>query len=484
MENLKEFLKNKKLLDKYNAECKEFENKKNKMNEKIDMENFFAIMTEITQAASKMFTFECIYKLEQLLNNGVEFIDLNENDNLGIFNYSITADGVQLREENKFNSNIPFDLFLKDAQSLGFLENDPKINVRELQEYFYRIIQKGIYKSEYYKKKAFKKIFCLFEEKNNNFINSSNIYHGETAIITQRPYMLNDCSKFKNGLYQFLMSERVQFKSDMKLNSNKKNNDEREFYLMKKTGKDVGALTTEHIALLIALENVFMNCKEFIQQDGTLFLKKSDLLHLFGENFRGDREKIFLNLVRDMSQGVVNVDIIRGSKDNTTGEVKQKSVGQIEGNLMSFFKMTNKEGNSIYQIQMPFLQELLKRSTRNTLKSIDLLKYTFQQPKKVLIAEYLSNIIFYHRKKKGDKPKKVAIKSILEQLGLYEEFKNMSASNCNKCLLRLKQDIEVAISTIRNVKNIKFTALSKTKIDDKSYGFTIYFKKDNLKIED
>ena len=44
--------------------------------------------------------------------------------------------------------DIPFDLFLKDAQSLGFLENDPKINVRELQEYFYRIIQKGIYKSE------------------------------------------------------------------------------------------------------------------------------------------------------------------------------------------------------------------------------------------------------------------------------------------------------------------------------------------------
>ena len=222
MENLKEFLKNKKLLDKYNAECKEFENKKNKMNEKIDMENFFAIMTEITQAASKMFTFECTYKLEQLLNNGVEFIDLNENDNLGIFNYSITADGVQLREENKFNSNIPFDLFLKDAQSLGFLENDPKINVRELQEYFYRIIQKGIYKSEYYKKKAFKKIFCLFEEKNNNFINSSNIYHGETAIITKRPYMLNDCSKFKSGLYQFLMSNDIKFKSDMKLsNSNK-----------------------------------------------------------------------------------------------------------------------------------------------------------------------------------------------------------------------------------------------------------------------
>lgn len=477
MGNLEEFLKNKKLLDKYNKELQKFEIKKNKMTEKIDIEKFFEVMTEITQAASKMFIFECVYKLEQLLNDGVEFIDLKKDSDLGIFDYSIEQDCITLKKEDKFNSNIPFDLFLRDANAFDLLNDNPIINVLELQKYFYRLIEKGAYKSDYHKRKVFKKIFNLFKNEN------ANIYNGETATITQRPYMLNDCSKLKSSLYQFLLSNNKKLKDSMKLNTNNKNKDEREFYLIEKIGKNNEPLSIEHISLLIALESVFMNCKEFIVNYETLFLKKSDLLHLFGENFRGDREEIFLKLIRDLSERRIDIDIIKGSKNIATGEVIEQPLKEIEGNLISFIKMRNGGGDSIYKITMPFLQDLFKRSTRNSLKSIELLKYTFKQPKKVLIAEYLSNIIFYHRKN-GNKPKKISIKSILEQLGLYEEYKNMSAKDCNVYLERLKKDIDVASHMIRNVKNIKFTALSKSKIDDKSYGFTIYFKNENLEIED
>lgn len=370
---------------------------------------------------------------------------------------------------------------VRSAEELEIPINETTIvNMEEAIKYTDRIRAKGPYKSSHYKSKALNKVF-----KSDNSSVQPNIYTGETAIIAQRPYMLNDSSKFKSSLYQFLMSNENATKADMELNKNSKNknNDSREFYLMQKTGEEVKALTVEHIALLIGLENVFMNCNEFIQPDGTIFLKKSDLMHLFGDNFRGDREEVFLNLVRDMAQIIVKVDILTASKNLKNNKVTQESIGKIEGNLMSFFTMTNKEGDSIYQIKMPFLQELLKRSTRNTLKSIDLLKYTFKQPKKVLICEYLSNVIFYHKKFNGDIPKKIAIRGILEQLGLYEEYKNMSAKDCNVYLLRLKKDIEVAGAMIRNVKNIKFTPLSKSKIDDKTHGFTIYFKNEKSKIE-
>ena len=281
------------------------------------------------------------------------------------------------------------------------------------------------------------------------------------------------------------MTENEKSTDYMSLNKNSKNKNlvSREFYMMTKTNEGVKSLSIEHIALLVGLENVFMNCEEHIQPDGTIFLMKSDLLKLFGDNFRGEREEIFLNLIRDMAQILVKVDIFRGEKNKITGKENANKIGKIEGNLMSFCAMTNREGNSIYQIKMPFLQELLKRSTRNTLKSIELLKYTFKQPKKVLITEYISNIVFYHRKTSGNTPKKISIKSILDQLGLYDEYKNMSAKDCNVYLIRLKKEIEIACKLIRNVKNVKFTPMSKSKIDDKSCGFTIYFAEEPLKIE-
>lgn len=459
-------IKEKKPSKEFSAFIKENQDIYLKFDELIYKSNFLESEAELNSINEKILAFQCLYL--------VYLIKKKSNSN-----------EIQLKDIDK-NSNLYLKMIepLKETlQEIGFYLNEETIfDTNAATKYLKRIMQKGNYspkpQGQSFKIKAMKKIFKL------DSIKGSNIYQGETAIITKRPYMLNDCSKFKSGLYQFLMSNDIKFKSDMKLSNSNKNKDEREFYLMKKTGKNIEPLSIEHISLLIGLENVFMNCKEFIQDYGTLFLKKSDLLHLFGENFRGNREEIFLNLVRDLSQGIINVDIVRGSKNIETGEIVQNQVGQIEGNLISFSKMTNKEGDSIYKITMPFLQDLLKRSTRNSLKSIELLKYTFKQPKKVLIAEYLSNIIFYHRNIYGNKPKKISIKSILEQLGLYEEYKNMSAKDCNVYLDRLKKDIDVASHMIRNVKNIKFTPLSKSKIDDKSYGFTIYFKNENLEIED
>lgn len=388
----------------------------------------------------------------------------------------------EVPSQNEFILNNLINPWSKELEELLQTNiNKTNFNLEEAKEYINRLRIKGEYKSKRYKINALKRVFNLDNELNS-------VYTGDTAIIPQRPYMVNDCSKFKSSLYQFLMSDSENTKKDMELNKKSKSKklDTREFYLMEKTGKATKALSIEHIALLIGLENVYMNCEEFIQTDGTIFLKKPDLMNLFGDNFRGEREEVFLKLVRDMSQILVKVDLLNASKNLTTGEVTQTKTGEIEGNLMSFFTMTNRHGDSIYQIKMPFLEELLKRSTRNTLKSIDLLKYTFKNPETILIAEYLSNIIFYHRKSNGTTPKKISIKSVLEQLGLYEKYKNMSAKDCNVYLLRLKKNIEVAGAMIRNVKNIKFTPLSKTKIDDKSCGFTVYFKNsnnENLKIE-
>lgn len=381
--------------------------------------------------------------------------------------------------EDKFilkNMILPWSKDLRELLGEDF--DNTNFNFEEAIKYINRLKTQGEYKNKHYKIKALKKIF--------EHEQPPSVSNREIAVITPRTYMINDCSAFKSSLYKFLMSEDKTAKDYMPLNKNSKNKnlDLREFYLMSKTNKGVESLSIEHIALLVGLENVFMNCEEHIQSDGTIFLMKSDLMRLFGDNFRGEREEIFLNLIRDMSQILVKVDILRAEKNKSTGKESSNKIGKIEGNLMSFFTMTNKEGDTIYQIKMPFLQELLKRSTRNTLKSIELLKYTFKQPKKVLITEYISNIVFYHRKTSRNTPKKISIKSILDQLGLYDEYKNMSAKACNEYLIRLKKDIIIACELIRNIKTVKFTPMSKSKIDDKSCGFTIYFTEKPLKIED
>lgn len=408
-----------------------------------------------------------IQALNDAMNN--ELIDEIEKESFKRNIEQYKSEIERAKTNNALGIKQLLEILKINDSSYLILPKDFYFDFEEFKKYMQRIIKFGEYKDSKAKEKAMDKILGIFE--------NEGIYDGETAIIPKRDYMINDSSKFKTSFYSFLMSGLISSKDYLQLDKKNKFKDIRNFYIYERTGKFTEALSINHISLLIALENVFISCEEYIDSEGNLFLKKADLVKLFGENFRGEREKLFLNLVRDLSQVIIEIKILHGikhlsGKKNNEQEISE--LGTIEGNLMSFKKLTNSDKDYIYKIEMPFLKEVLKKSTRNTMKSIDLIKYTFQQPKNMILADYISNVLFYHSKNYGTTPKKFSVRNVLEQLGLYEEYSNMNSKDCNTYLNRLKNNIEIACKSIRNIEKVEFTKISKTLISDKSCGFTVY----------
>lgn len=297
------------------------------------------------------------------------------------------------------------------------------------------------------------------------------------CIIPRRDYMINDSSKFKNDFFDFLMKKEVSevYEYDINPRSNTDN-----YYGFQKDTK--APLTIGHVALLIALESIFISCSKYVV-DGELVLYKSDLFSLFGENFRGSREDVFCNMISFLAQVIVRIDI--GTKQiSPSGFVTSSVNGKIEGNLLSYLKVTDSNTkNYVLKIKMPFIEKLLKNKTINTMKSIDMIRHVFKNPKLMLLGEKISNVCFYHRRKflsKGQKiqSKSLSLQTILEYLGEYNNYINMERRKCNTYLKRLQKDIEILEDNLLSVSKIDIDSFSKSSINDPSCGITIHFNDD------
>ncbi|MDY2584014.1 MAG: hypothetical protein SOW47_13570 [Clostridium perfringens] len=426
MGDLEEFLKNKKLFDKYNKELQEFEIKKNKMTEKIDIEKFFEVMTEITQAASKMFIFECVYKLEQLLNDGIELIDLKKDSDLGIFNYSMEQDDIILKKEDKFNSNIPFDLFLKDANTFELLNDNPTINVLELQKYFYRLIEKGHYKRKYYKEKAFKKIF-----KGNS---QENVL--APTEYKYRDTLTSDYSDRMNCLLKVLKQSGTKDKPAV-INKNG--------YSIYKIG---GALDDSDIELFHYLigELEEHKCETDIK------FKKSDFINNIGySSKRGSKlDNLTLSLMNLNTQSIA----ISDERNDTVGKkLAKKDYKKIKGKQLIVAEFESNEDSLYIKLTSPFSKYFREQEQFGRLLDRKIIsKFLYSNPRVLKIARELSRMLYISEQSTKSRTNKIEINydTLIKNIGESNLYKNYS--NKRVYLKRLTKDIEKAYTYIHQEK--------------------------------
>lgn len=432
MGDLKEFLKSKKLLNKYNEECKEFEIKKNKMTEKIDLDNIFTVLTEIRQTASKMFTFECVYKLEQLANDGIEFIDLAKDYDLGIFNYSIEPDGIQLKKGDKFNSNIPFDLFLKDANDLNFLNENSVINILELQKYFYRIIEKGNYKSDYHKAKVFKKILNIDDKK-----------HSKTDLMVVNKEILNHDFSIRQSLILDVMGEYGDNKNKV---IKEKNN-------IKLTKIGLPCNSSEK-----ALYDYLLG--QFVENgySETKILLNEELLKGLGvSNGRGDRFKPIKDAISTISTQFIRIDDAKAN-DKATRQIR-KAISETgrnnikeRGAHLIDAQFIEVEGELAIKFTIPLIKMFCSHKQYARILLGDAIKHWKQNPRIYWISKELSAL---SRNKRNNRLK---VETLLKNIGEWERYKNYSDKR--KFLNRFNKDFEIAKSYVKTDKEFIYNGCS------------------------